>query len=110
MEDWIHIESGVVEECAALILDRTKKRGNTQWLIPERLVNETEEFIGTRLTRLAMLRAGFRIADDDTLDWWSIAHDDKPLREIVGFYPVDLYTALKDLDVNGILARKLGLD
>lgn len=104
-----HIEDSVVAECARLINDCTYARPRKRFRLSGEMVAAIEEYIGPRLTRLALSKADFRPVYGDTEDWQSISPYNAGFHLVKDLVPEDFGIALDVLDVRGRLRAELGL-
>lgn len=107
-----HIETSVVQECAALLTDVTPDRNRCRWRLTGEQIKAVESYVGPRLTRLALRGADFMPSKDPNCDDW-FSRFPKSRAEgfelVEGLAPEDFGIALRVLDVDGRLRAALGI-
>ncbi|EKE17590.1 MAG: hypothetical protein ACD_10C00377G0001 [uncultured bacterium] len=105
-----HIEITVSLEMRNLFVAGMFSRETTKFRVSAEQLGEIRSYIGPRLTRLALSRAGFVPAEDGTEDYWTTRGSIHHLTDLNELNPSDFGDALAELDVNGRLAAALGLE
>lgn len=105
-----HIEITVALEMRQLLLAGTFQRDTTKFRVSAEQIAEIRSYVGPRLTRLALSRAGFVPAEDGTEDYWTHRGSVHHLTDLNELNPSDFGDALAELDVKGRLAAALGLE
>jgi hypothetical protein len=100
------LESTVVDECSKIIESATWERDKNMFRVPAATFFAIADYIGVRLTRLAVSKAGFSPVRDDSDDWTTKFRAN---RLVVEVHPADFGLALDQLDIDGRLAKALGL-
>jgi hypothetical protein len=100
------LESTVVDECATIFESAMYDREKVLFRVPADTFFAIARHIGVRMTRLAVSKAGLVPAPDDSDDWITNKRGPKTTIEL---HPADFGHALDQLDIDGRLARALGL-
>lgn len=100
------LESTVVDECAKIFEAAMYDRDKVLFRVPAATFFKIAEYIGVRLTRLAVSRAGLVPVQDDSDDFVTNRRGPKITIEV---HPADFGHALDQLDIDGRLAKALGL-
>lgn len=105
--DLSHIENSVVEDGALILKELLIEPKRLSYRMTPAQVHELEAYVGRRLTRLILRRAGFRPGPEE--GWQSEGHSSRKAEVVKLDFPQDLRICLDDLDNRGRLKAALGL-
>lgn len=104
------IEDSVVADGALMLTEGLFDTRRIRWRLSGEQVNTLQTYIGPRVCRRVLRAASFSPDPGEIDDWFSASSYRPEQRDVVLTHPeVDFRIMLDDYDVNGRLARALGL-